>query len=146
LLDTYAQPAEEEDLNANGFLYWLIKDKAPFPPFPVIAQANLRDVGRAHVLALTGKKLEDGRKKRLIITSGHMPWDQAVDYLKEKRPELKDRLPDVANATLPPHHFKLDTKLTKEVIGVEQESLVSWQVTLLEVIDWIVDWEKKKTS
>jgi len=145
-LDTYPHPVDETDFNANMFLYWLIKDKAPFPPFPSIAQANLSDVARIHVLALTGKKLEGGRKKRLIITSGNMPWDQAVEYLKEKRPGLKDRLPDVTKASLPPHHFKLDTKLTKEVVGVAQESMISWQNTLLEVIDWVADWEKKKAS
>jgi hypothetical protein len=144
-LDTYPLPADEVGFNANRFLYCLIKDKAAFPPFPCIAQANLSDVARIHVLALTGKKLEAGRKKRLIVTSGNMPWDQAVEYLKEKRPGLKDRLPDVTKASLPPHHFKLDMKLTQEVTGVGQESLISWQDTLLEVIDWVIDWEKKET-
>jgi hypothetical protein len=126
------------------FLYWLLDSNKPFPPFPSISQANNRDIARVHVRALTGKRLSDGRKKRLIVTSGNMPWDEAVTFLKEKRPELKDRLPDVSKATLPPNHFTLDTKLTTEVTGLKTEDLITWQETLLEVVDWVVDWEKKK--
>jgi len=145
-LDTYPSPRTENGFNANKFLYSLIKDNAPFPPYPSISQVNLRDAARVHIHALSADRVEIGRKKRLIITSGNMPWDQAVDYLKEKRPELKDRLPDVTRASLPPHHFRLDTRVTKEVLGLGEQDLISWQDTLLEVIDWVVEWEKEAVS
>jgi len=143
-IPTYPTPQDLPGLNANKFLYDLIKPDAAFPPFPVIALAHSIDIARAHVKALTAPRLTDGRKKRLIMCAGYMPWVDAVAHIKAKRPELAARCVDIdeeKKAKIPPVHFKLDTKLTDEVLGKWEK--VKWEDLLIEVVDWLLDWEKK---
>jgi hypothetical protein len=121
-----------------------MKPTGAFPPFPVIAPTHVSDIARAHVKSLTAPRLTDGRKKRLLICTDYMPWVDAVNHIKEKRPELRGRCVDIdeeKKARIPPMHFKYDTKLSDEVLG--KWELVKWEDMLLEVVDWLVDWEKK---
>jgi len=139
-------PLRGVDLNSNKIIYALLKPDASFPPFPVIAQIHVKDAARALVLALTAPPLPSGRKKRLIVSSEEMPWLEALEYLRAQRPELAGRLVKVTEETkkaIPPSHFKLDTKLTEAVLGMNAGNMIGWQQTLLEVVDWLVDQENK---
>jgi len=145
-LDGYPTPPDVPSLNANQFIYQLLTPNAVFPPFPVIAQVHTKDVTRAHILALTAPPLSSGRRKRLILTSGEMPWIEAVEYLKAQRPDLAWRVVNIteeAKASLPRFLFKLDTKLTEEVLGLNSDNMINWREALLEVADWVLEWEKK---
>jgi len=146
-VEGYPTPSVDS-LNANGFIYELLKPDGKFPPFPVIEQVHTKDVARAHILALTAAQLpsNSGGKKRFILSSGRMPWLEAVEYLKIQRPELSSRLVKVSEETkkaMPASHFKLDTKLAEEVLGMKPENMINWKETILEVVDWVIDWEKK---
>ena len=79
-----------------------------------------------------------------------MPWDELVAHLREKRPQLKDRLPSeekVREGLSRPgaqSTFKLDRSLTEEVLGIKMKDCVPWQETVLEVFDWLVEWEQQQ--
>lgn len=150
-LPTYPTPKEEDELNGNKFLYHLLKTKNRiFPPVPMTAVIHNRDNALAHVRALSVPPLEEGRKKRFIISSGDMKWDDAVRYLSEKRPEVRARLPDLEGAQLAREHFKLDTGLSEEYLGIGpgkvgegEGGVIGWKEMLVESVDFILAWEKK---
>jgi len=142
-LPNYPAPQKEDDFNGNKFIYQFIKTKDRyFPPVPMTAVIHNRDNARAHVRSLAAPPLPKGEKKRLITTAGYMPWDEAVEYIKEKRPELKDRLPDMSKITLPAEHFVLDNKLTEKVLGMKSSDMIQWREILLESLDFLLEWEK----
>lgn len=62
------------------------------PPTQVPLWVDVRDVARAHVLALQGGK-EIGNKRFLIQADGTYTFGQVVDIVREKFPRLADRLP-----------------------------------------------------
>ncbi|KAG5647324.1 hypothetical protein H0H81_007759, partial [Sphagnurus paluster] len=75
-------------LSSNQHIYTLLKGSIP-PPLPPLF-CDVRDVAHAHVAALSAPKsagsVED---KRFLVYGGVLTWKQAVEYLHEKRPELK---------------------------------------------------------
>ena len=105
----------------------------------------MRDVARAHVLALKLPKLAAGadvREKRFIVAGpGAILWADAVKTLLAERPALKDRLPTLENAPpLPGPLSTVDTTRAREVLGVKE--YVGQDETLLETVDALVEIEK----
>ena len=58
------------------------------PPLHV----DVRDVARAHVLALKAPPSAD-EPKRFIVSSSRFTWKEAIEFIAQARPELKERLP-----------------------------------------------------
>jgi len=101
---------------------------------------DVRDVARAHVLALALPP-SPGTPKRFIVSTSRFTWSEAVALLAERRPELKGRLPVVdAAATLGPF-AKLDTGKTESVLGLRK--YVEWQDTVLDTVDDLLRAEKE---
>ncbi|KAM5541055.1 hypothetical protein V8D89_005366 [Ganoderma adspersum] len=134
-------------LGSNALIYQLIAGEPgralplQLPPY----YCNVRDVARAHVLALNLPKLAlgtDVRDKRFIVAGpGAILWADAVKTLTAQRPALKDRLPTLENAPpLPGPLSKVDTTRAKEVLGVKE--YVGQDETLLETVDALVEIEK----
>ena len=84
----------------NRFVYDLI-DGAPSRPVngydpqaatlgPPPPSVDVRDVARAHVLAL--KVPPSDTLKRFILSSNMFTWKEAVEFLTQARPELKGHL------------------------------------------------------
>ena len=108
-----------------------------FPPLNV----DVRDVARAHVLALKVSRNRD-TPKRFIVSPYTFTWKEAVELLAQARPELKDRLPVVTGkerAVLPRSRF--DTSATETILGLK--SYVKWQDTVLDTIDDLLRVEKE---
>jgi hypothetical protein len=93
------------------------------------------------VLALEKGPVE-GTIKRLIVTPGKFNWKEAVELIREKRPQLVARLP--SKVAEPTRHFlaPLSTGLTEKVLGIKQADYASWEETVLETIDLLVAAEK----
>jgi nucleoside-diphosphate-sugar epimerase len=146
-LDHYPPPQSIAELNANKFIYELFQKRVTFPTYPMIQLAHNRDVAKTHVAALTAPRLPSREKKRLIVVSQKMTWLDAVKLLSEQRPALASRLPDPKNAHgALESRFELDTQLTQSVLGIRESDCISWETTLLEVVDWLMEWEKDKTE
>lgn len=129
-------------LSSNQHIYTLLKGSIP-PPLPPLF-CDVRDVAHAHVAALSAPKsagsVED---KRFLVYGGVLTWKQAVEYLHEKRPELKARLPPVdgAFAPFPGPITTIDATRAKEVLGMEKYR--SYEETLEAAVDSLLEAEKQ---
>ncbi|KAJ7578369.1 hypothetical protein C8J56DRAFT_967779 [Mycena floridula] len=128
-------------LGANTMIYALISGAAgrAAPPQLCPFFCDVRDVARAHVLAL---KAESTKPKRLLINAGAFTWKAAIQHLEKTRPELTDRLPSVRNVwSLPGTLCKTDLALTEEVLQLKE--YIPWQKCLEDTIDSLLELEKK---
>ena len=134
----------------NALIYQLIAGEPcgalplQLPPY----YCNVRDVARAHILALKLPKLAAGadvRDKRFVVAGpGAILWADAVKTLLAQRSALKDRLPTLENAPpLPGTLSKVDTTRARGVLGVKE--YVGQDETLLETVDTLVELEKTWT-
>lgn len=102
---------------------------------------DVRDVARAHILALRAPHSKDVGRKRLFIAGEPITWKAAVEHLLVVRPQLKERLPDVSEAAVTPI-VKIDSSKAKELLGLE---FTAWQKTVEDTIDSILivesDWK-----
>ncbi|KAH8998426.1 NAD-P-binding protein [Lactarius akahatsu] len=107
------------------------------PPLSV----DVRDVARAHVLALKLPPSSESPKRFVLCTSTFHSKD-AVELLAEKRPELKERLP-VITGNEPPIGpvATVDTSKTESELGMK--NYIKWQDTVLDTIDDLLRVEKE---
>ena len=131
----------------NGFIYGLISgapgrpvsgyDHDTAPPLHV----DVRDVARAHVLALKIPPSAD-EPKRFILSSSRFTWKEAVEFIAQARPELKGRLPVITGKepAVEPYAV-LDTSATEKILGIKD--YVKWQQTVLDTIDDLLRLEKE---
>ncbi|KAL0563103.1 hypothetical protein V5O48_018973, partial [Marasmius crinis-equi] len=142
-LDHYPHLAAASELNGNKFIYEIFQKDIKFPSWPVTTIAHNRDVPKVHVACLTAPRLPKGseQKKRFIVCCGKMTWVDAINYLREERPGIASRLPDTSLAQ-PQSQYDLDTSLTETVLGYKESDYIPWKAMLLEVVDWLLEWEK----
>ena len=107
------------------------------PPLHV----DVRDVARAHVLALKVPPLAD-EPKRFILSSSRFTWKEAIEFIAQARPELKGRLPVVTGKEPPVPPFAiLDTSETENILGFKD--YYKWQDTVLDTIHDMLRVEKE---
>lgn len=131
----------------NRYIYALINGEPGRPVSgydPAVRGVPLsvdaRDVARAHVLAL--KVPPSDEPKRFAISPYRFTWVEAVEFLAQARPELKERLPVVTGNELPVHPFvTLDTSTTESVLGIKD--YIKWQDTILDTVDDLLRIEKE---
>lgn len=101
-------------------------------------------MARAHVAALTSPSESEVGRKRLLIASPHnLNYKEAVQFIAEKRPELRDRLVNAEKAPkFPLDRIPLDLERVRAVTGVTVGSYVSWQDTILDTVDNLLKLEK----
>jgi nucleoside-diphosphate-sugar epimerase len=119
----YQIPVPDFDaLITNIFMYSLIVPHGKFCFHNFIA--DVRDVARAHVMALKAPPTALVGRKRLLISSPHgVNWKQVVDYLAQQKPELKDRLITAMPPTATdPDRLPIDFQRIEAVIGMKTES------------------------
>jgi nucleoside-diphosphate-sugar epimerase len=102
---------------------------------------DVRDVARAHVLALKVPPSAD-EPKRFILSSNSFTWKEATEFLAQARPELKERLPVITGNEPPVPPFAIpDTSATENVLGLR--NYVKWQDTVVDTIDDLLRVEKE---
>jgi nucleoside-diphosphate-sugar epimerase len=107
------------------------------PPLNV----DVRDVARAHVLALKVPPSAD-EPKRFVVSSSRFTWKEATEFLAQARPELKGRLAVITGKEPPvPPSAILDTSATENILGLR--NYVKWQDTVLDTIDDLLRVEKE---
>ena len=118
------------------------RDKHTIAPFNV----DVRDVARAHVLALTAPLASEVGRKRIIVIGESMPWLDVVLHLKKVMPELGDRLPTVAEgaAEEPPLQvMSCSMKRAEELLGMKPEEMGDWRKTAEDTVRCILETEKE---
>ncbi|KAK6220216.1 nad dependent epimerase dehydratase [Colletotrichum tabaci] len=123
----YVDPAvykTPEDLNQSNFNLWRnflepsLKSTSPLPPNGLHLYVDVRDMARAHVLALL--KPEAGGK-RFVIGGGGVSNQKIANIFRSTLPKLADRIPrgEPDKAELPKGVFTLDASPAREVLGLE---------------------------
>jgi nucleoside-diphosphate-sugar epimerase len=111
------------------------------PELPPPLHVDVRDVARAHVLALKVPPSAD-EPKRFIVSSSRFTWKEAIEFIAQARPELKGRLPVITGKEPPVPPFAiLDTSATEKILGLG--NYVRWQDTVLDTIDDLLRVEKE---
>ena len=101
---------------------------------------DVRDVARAHVFAL--KVPPSDQPKRFVVSSSRFTWVEAIEFLAQARPELKERLPVITGNEPPVQPFAtLDTSTTGSVLGLKD--YIKWQDTILDTVDDLLRIEKE---
>jgi nucleoside-diphosphate-sugar epimerase len=109
---------------------------------------DVRDLARAHVSALNSPPESVVGRKRLLMASPHdLNYKTMIDFIAEKRPELRDRLADGTKAPkFPVDRIILDIQRVEEVTGVKVNSYIPWQDTVLGTVDDLIKLEKDWVS
>jgi nucleoside-diphosphate-sugar epimerase len=84
--ETYPRPITKDTIGTNGLIYGIMKGPTSQPP-PYVA--DVRDVAKAHVLALDLPRNPGALERRYIVNGGNLTWQEAIDHLKVTHPELK---------------------------------------------------------
>lgn len=131
-------PSPSADLGAlktNIHIYNLLKRDGGVLPFAM--PIDVRDVARALVAGLSGPT--NVGRKRIFMSSEWFSWKEAVEYIAEVRPELKDRLSENAKKAGPAPPTSVDNTRAKEVLGIE---VTPWKLWLIETVDDLIKLEK----
>ncbi|KAI9453407.1 NAD-P-binding protein [Lactarius psammicola] len=141
------QVYDKPTTGSNLFIYGLIAGASGRPvseydpsAAPPLLNVDVRDVARAHVLAL--KLPPSETPKRFILSTNTFTWKEAIELIAEKRPELKGRLPVITGREPPVGPIAtLDTSKTESVLGLKNH--VKWQDNVLDTIDDLLRIEKE---
>jgi len=95
---------------------------------------DVRDVAKAHVLALTAPLSSKVGRKRLLVTGEGFLWKDAVEHLLAVRPELRGRLPDPSEARkVLEEASTMDVSRAREVLGLDE--YIDWRKTVEDSVD-----------
>jgi nucleoside-diphosphate-sugar epimerase len=137
------QTPGESRLSTNTHLFSLIYPDGSFPS--ISGYVDVRDVAKAHVLALKGHNPDPKRRKRFPLSSPHaLNWDDVIAILAEKRPEIKHRLlsgPAPVYGKGQKVGFT-DLKRIEEVTGLKSSEYHTLESTVLDTIDSLLELEK----
>lgn len=111
-------------------------DVAPFS----LHNVDVRDVAKAHVLALSAPLEKEVGRKRIIVTSGIIPWADAVEHLRATRPELAGRLPDTSKVIKRPVG-KVDVSKAATILGLTE--YIDWKKTVDDTVDSLLAVERE---
>ncbi|TDL23614.1 NAD-P-binding protein [Rickenella mellea] len=136
-------------LSSNGMFYQnvLKVSSGKLPPVQSVGPINVdvRDVAKAHVLALKSPHTSQVGQKRLFIGDRNQffSWKDAVEHLKSARPAISDRLPDTSEA----QHTKIanvDTSRAAEILGLT--TYTPWEKTVEDTAAALLAVEKDWSS
>ncbi|EIM84921.1 NAD-P-binding protein [Stereum hirsutum FP-91666 SS1] len=138
---------------SNTAIYMLLQgSRQPLPEpkslmFPPVF-INVEDTARAHVLLLTGTSstpsLPAGQVKRVVLYDGLMKWHEAVRYLEETRPAIRERLFVVPEGYEGDEGCaRSDGTSSERWVGMKKEDYKGWKETLDATVDCILKRESE---
>lgn len=130
-------------LSTDLFIYRLLSPTGVFPASP--HHADVRDVAKAHVLALNSPPTSSVNRKRILFASPHgFDYNATVALIAEKRPELKDRLIKATAPTLASDRDRapIDFERVQQVLGIRKGDFTAIEDTILDTVDSLLAVEK----
>lgn len=132
-------------LSTNLYIYRLLTPAGTFPTSP--AHADVRDVATAHVLALTSPPASSVSRKRILFASPYgFNFKAVVDLIREKRPELKDRLIKASAPEFPVDKLPIDFGRIEQVLGFGKDDFSAVEDTMLSAVDGLLTIERQWAS
>ncbi|KAK0203425.1 hypothetical protein DFS33DRAFT_798977 [Desarmillaria ectypa] len=133
-----AEP-DVKSLSTNRYLYALLNpDNTNFP-----SAVDVRDVARAHVLALQSRlTTEAGRRRFAVVSPYESSFQEAIAVIARDRPELEGRLMDATRAPIyPSYTLSVNWDPIEDILGLKRDSFVPWKKTVLDAADSLVRME-----
>jgi nucleoside-diphosphate-sugar epimerase len=137
---------------SNAILYQILTGGSggprSYPDFPWRQFIDVRDCAKTHLLALEAPPLPDGEHKRILTITGSFSWEDATLLLREKRPELTERLPtdETIKKGAEAFQFKFVQVNAEKALGLKQSDYKTWQQTFLDTIDMFTEYERASIS
>jgi nucleoside-diphosphate-sugar epimerase len=128
-------------LSTDLYIYRLLNPIGVFPASP--GYVDIRDVAKAHVLALTSPPTSAVGRKRIPFASPHgFDFGAVVSLIAEKRPELKARLIKATAPTLPYDRTPVDFDRIHQVLGIDKDEFRAIEDTMLDAVDSLLALER----
>ncbi|KAF9078039.1 hypothetical protein BDP27DRAFT_1356763 [Rhodocollybia butyracea] len=129
-------------LSTNLYYYRLTVPNGVYPMSSFYI--DVRDIAKAHILALNAPSASIVGRKRIIIASPHeVDYNEVIDLIKTKRPELADRLIKTPPPVYSGKKLPYNSKRVEEVLGMKESDFASLESTILETIDSVLAFEKQ---
>ncbi|ESK91330.1 3-beta hydroxysteroid dehydrogenase isomerase family protein [Moniliophthora roreri MCA 2997] len=144
LVAGFPYPSDINQISTDSFIYGLLTGGPDgpntYPPLNTGHVVDVRDIAKAHVLALDAPAVS-GRHKRMIISAGTFKWKDAVETIKKAHPELAPRLP--SDDAVPPAQTDapLDTSFASEVLGLKE--YIPWEQSIVAAIEVCLEHERQ---
>ncbi|KAF5386535.1 hypothetical protein D9757_005913 [Collybiopsis confluens] len=128
--------------STNYFIHFLLRPENKV--FVVYhGWVDIRNLADAHINAVHNTAIDDlpPRDRRFLIGApeGHN-WQQAISHIKEARPALADRLCNPELAPIFPMQVT-DLDKTEKYLGIKKESYISFEDSIVDAVDSILDIE-----
>lgn len=136
-------------LSTALYVYRLLSPDGPYPSSESPFYVDVRDVAKAHVLALTSPPSTDpgiGRKRLIMSSLDVFDNGAVVDLIRQARPELKDRLTKVAPPSGLLVSMPYDVARLEQVISMKKEDFTPLRKTILDTVDSLLQLEKEWIS
>jgi len=131
-------------LSTDVYIYRLITPGGGFPATP--KYTDVRDVAKTHVAALESPLSSEpgiGRKRLLIGSLEPFDYNKFFELMKQKRPELTERLTKTAVPQVPAaaQIFNFDAERLETVLRIKKGEYRSFESTMLDTVDSILGFE-----
>ncbi|KAF9463092.1 hypothetical protein BDZ94DRAFT_1260038 [Collybia nuda] len=128
-------------LSSDIQIYHLLSPTGVFPPVPFYA--DVRDMAKAHVLALRSPPTSSANRKRILFSSPYdLDFNAIVALIAEKRPELRDRLIKTTPPTFTFNSAPIDFDRIQQVLGMGISDFTPVENSILEAVDSILTVER----
>jgi nucleoside-diphosphate-sugar epimerase len=122
-----------------------IFDNTEYPQSKMGFIVDVRDVARAHVLALSAPPLPNKEHKRLISSHRSFTWEETVKVIREKyagEENVQKRLPgdEAAANAVKQRNIPLDDSLTRKATGFGDYT--PFEDTVVATVEAFYLWEK----
>ncbi|KAJ7022728.1 hypothetical protein C8F04DRAFT_1213486 [Mycena alexandri] len=127
--------------STDGFVYQLLRpDNVNYHYSPGVL--DVRDVARIHIAGLN--PLTPDHPKRVPLVSPYSSdFRDAIKYIFDARPELRERLADPSTVPVwPSYTLDIDLAPLEKAFGISLDSYKTWKETILDSVDRFLDLEK----
>ncbi|KAF8064916.1 hypothetical protein FPV67DRAFT_1671222 [Lyophyllum atratum] len=129
-------------LSSNLLLYAFLNPAGKFPG--TAAQIDVRDLAKAHVLALRSPPTSQVGRKRIMLASPYnFDFKTIIDVIAEKRPDLRGRLLKPPAKDLPFKRAPVNFERILQVIGIRKDEFRLVEETIVDAIDSLILLEKR---
>ncbi|KAF7362963.1 Epimerase domain-containing protein [Mycena venus] len=139
-------PAPDFGAISTNLLVYNLLFKDGVPPYHA-RYIDVRDVAKAHILALNSRSTAEVGRKRIVFSSPHgWPWQKTLDFIAERRPALRERFIAATPEDTAPDVLPMDFKRVEEVLGMKTADFYPIEETMLETFDALIQAEDQWRS
>lgn len=138
----FPNPPSIGALSSLGILYAILFPEGLYPPSP--QYADVRDVAKAHVLALKAQPASSVGRKRIIFGSPHeLDFEAMREVILRKLPGFADRWTKKKVPNYRSLRLQYDMERLEDVLGMGEADFHSVEDTLTQSIDSLVALESE---